>query len=77
MQGPGRAPARDQRQKRCASARINEAAAYALRIDVAEELARLATPGRITRLLDAGGELGKRLDFLIRELHRRGQHPGR
>jgi uncharacterized protein (TIGR00255 family) len=50
---------------------LNEAAAYALRIDVAEELARLgAHLDEITRLLDAGGELGKRLDFLIQELHR-------
>lgn len=50
---------------------LNEAAAYALRIDVAEELARLSAHlDEITRLLDAGGELGKRLDFLIQELHR-------
>ncbi len=38
---------------------------------MAEELARLApTSTRSTRLLQAGGELGKRLDFLIQELHR-------
>ncbi len=50
---------------------LNEAAAYALRIDVAEELARLgAHLDEISRLLLAGGELGKRLDFLIQELHR-------
>ncbi len=50
---------------------LNEAAAYALRIDVAEELSRLgAHLDEITRLLAAGGELGKRLDFLIQELHR-------
>ncbi len=50
---------------------LNEAAAYAMRIDVAEELARLgAHLEEITRLLQAGGELGKRLDFLIQELHR-------
>ena len=50
---------------------LNEAAAYALRIDVAEELARLgAHLDEISRLLQAGGELGKRLDFLIQELHR-------
>ena len=50
---------------------LNEAAAYALRIDVAEELSRLnAHLDEITRLLTAGGELGKRLDFLIQELHR-------
>ena len=50
---------------------LNEAAAYALRIDVAEELARLGSHlDEITRLLASGGELGKRLDFMIQELHR-------
>jgi uncharacterized protein (TIGR00255 family) len=50
---------------------LNEAAAYAIRIDVAEELARLkAHLDEITRLLKTGGEVGKRLDFLIQELHR-------
>jgi uncharacterized protein (TIGR00255 family) len=50
---------------------LNEAAAYAIRIDVAEELARLkAHLDEITRLLGSGGEVGKRLDFLIQELHR-------
>jgi uncharacterized protein (TIGR00255 family) len=50
---------------------LTEAAAYAIRIDVAEELARLgAHLDEITRLLRAGGEVGKRLDFLIQELHR-------
>jgi uncharacterized protein YicC (UPF0701 family) len=50
---------------------LNEAAAYAIRIDVAEELTRLAAHlDEIDRLLAAGGELGKRLDFLIQELHR-------
>jgi uncharacterized protein (TIGR00255 family) len=50
---------------------LNEAAAYALRIDVAEELGRLSAHlDEISRLLKAGGELGKRLDFLIQELHR-------
>ncbi len=50
---------------------LNEAAAYALRIDVAEELSRLSAHlDEISRLLEAGGELGKRLDFLIQELHR-------
>jgi uncharacterized protein (TIGR00255 family) len=48
-----------------------EAAAYAIRIDVAEELTRLASHlDEIERLLKAGGELGKRLDFLIQELQR-------
>jgi uncharacterized protein (TIGR00255 family) len=50
---------------------VNEAAAYAIRIDVAEELARLRSHlDEITRLLSAGGEIGKRLDFLIQELLR-------
>ena len=50
---------------------INEAAAYAIRIDVAEELARLrAHLDEIERLLKKGGEVGKRLDFLIQELLR-------
>jgi uncharacterized protein (TIGR00255 family) len=50
---------------------MNEAAAFAIRIDVAEELARLAAHlDEIERLLKAGGELGKRLDFLIQELQR-------
>ncbi len=50
---------------------LNEAAAYAIRIDVAEELARLrAHLEEIARLLKTGGEVGKRLDFLIQELHR-------
>ena len=50
---------------------LNEAASYAIRIDVAEELSRLASHlDEIERLLKAGGELGKRLDFLIQELQR-------
>lgn len=50
---------------------LNEAAAYAIRIDVAEELARLrAHLEEIARLLKKGGEIGKRLDFLIQELQR-------
>jgi len=50
---------------------LNEAAAYSIRIDVAEELARLRSHlDEIGRLLKAGGEVGKRLDFLIQELLR-------
>ena len=50
---------------------MGEAASYAIRIDVAEELARLgAHLDEITRLLTKGGELGKRLEFLIQELQR-------
>jgi uncharacterized protein (TIGR00255 family) len=48
-----------------------EAASYAIRIDVAEELARLGSHlDEIERLLTQGGELGKRLEFLIQELQR-------
>ena len=50
---------------------LSEATAFAIRIDVAEEITRLASHlDEIDRLLDTGGELGKRLDFLIQELHR-------
>lgn len=50
---------------------LTEATAYAIRIDVAEELTRLgAHLDEIERLLGKGGEVGKRLDFLIQELHR-------
>jgi uncharacterized protein (TIGR00255 family) len=50
---------------------LTEATAYAIRIDVAEELTRLAAHlEEIERLLKKGGEVGKRLDFLIQELHR-------
>ena len=50
---------------------VGEAAAYAIRIDVAEELARLRSHlDEIARLLKKGGEVGKRLDFLIQELLR-------
>lgn len=50
---------------------LTEATAYAIRIDVAEELGRLASHlDEIESLLGKGGEIGKRLDFLIQELHR-------
>ncbi|MGE4239092.1 YicC/YloC family endoribonuclease [Ramlibacter sp.] len=50
---------------------LTEATAFAIRIDVAEELTRLASHlDEIERLLKKGGEVGKRLDFLIQELHR-------
>jgi uncharacterized protein YicC (UPF0701 family) len=50
---------------------LTEATAFAIRIDVAEELTRLrAHLDEISRLLDKGGDIGKRLDFLIQELHR-------
>ena len=50
---------------------LTEATAFAIRIDVAEEITRMASHlDEIDRLLASGGELGKRLDFLIQELHR-------
>jgi len=50
---------------------LSEATAFAIRIDVAEELTRLASHlDEIERLLKKGGDIGKRLDFLIQELHR-------
>lgn len=50
---------------------LTEATAFAIRIDVAEELTRLHSHlDEISRLLTAGGDIGKRLDFLIQELHR-------
>jgi uncharacterized protein (TIGR00255 family) len=50
---------------------LGEAATYALRIDVAEEISRLkAHTAECAQLLAKGGELGKRLDFLIQEMHR-------
>lgn len=50
---------------------LTEATAFAIRIDVSEELTRLASHlDEIERLLGKGGEIGKRLDFLIQELHR-------
>lgn len=50
---------------------LTEATAFAIRIDVAEELTRLESHlTEIERLLKKGAEVGKRLDFLIQELHR-------
>ena len=50
---------------------LTEATSFAIRIDVAEELTRLGSHlDEIERLIKKGGEVGKRLDFLIQELHR-------
>ena len=50
---------------------LSEATAFAIRIDVAEEITGLdAHLDELERLLKKGGENGKRLDFLIQELHR-------
>ncbi len=44
---------------------------FAQRIDTAEELDRLTTHVQeIRRLLKEGGSIGRRLDFLVQELHR-------
>lgn len=48
-----------------------EVALFGIRIDVAEELSRLgAHLSEVRRVLDRGGACGKRLDFLMQELHR-------
>lgn len=48
-----------------------ELALFATKIDVAEELSRLGTHvAEVRRVLAAGGSAGKRLDFLMQELHR-------
>ncbi len=48
-----------------------EVAVFAVRIDVAEELARLITHlDEVERVLKTGGACGKRLDFLMQELNR-------
>ena len=48
-----------------------EATVYGIRIDIAEELSRLQAHLRETRhLLEKGGQLGKRLDFMMQELNR-------
>lgn len=48
-----------------------EIALYGIKVDVAEELNRLgAHLIEVRRVLKAGGPAGKRLDFLMQELHR-------
>ena len=48
-----------------------EIALFASKIDVDEELSRLRTHlTEMKRVLDKGGTVGKRLDFLMQELHR-------
>jgi uncharacterized protein (TIGR00255 family) len=50
---------------------LSEAAVLAERSDIEEEIVRLRTHvDRFLLLLDEGGELGKRLDFLLQELSR-------
>ena len=48
-----------------------EMALYGVKVDVDEELSRLALHlEEVLRILDAGGAAGKRLDFLMQELNR-------
>jgi uncharacterized protein (TIGR00255 family) len=48
-----------------------EVGVFAARIDVAEELARLVTHlDEVRRVVEKGGAVGKRLDFLMQELNR-------
>ncbi len=48
-----------------------EVGVFAAKVDVAEELARLITHlDEVARVLDKGGAVGKRLDFLMQELNR-------
>jgi uncharacterized protein (TIGR00255 family) len=50
---------------------LQEAAVLADRSDVSEELARLrAHVEHFRQILDAGGEVGKKLDFLLQEMNR-------
>ena len=50
---------------------LSEAAVLAEKSDVEEEIVRLRTHiDRFVSMLDEGGELGKRLDFLLQELNR-------
>lgn len=48
-----------------------EVTLYGIRIDIAEEIARLSTHLTETRhILKKGGQVGKRLDFMMQELNR-------
>jgi uncharacterized protein (TIGR00255 family) len=50
---------------------VEEAAILADRSDVHEELTRLEVHSReLRRMLDEGGEVGKRMDFLLQEMNR-------
>jgi len=50
---------------------LTEAAVLAEKSDIEEEIVRLRTHvDRFVAMLDGGGELGKRLDFLLQELNR-------
>jgi uncharacterized protein (TIGR00255 family) len=50
---------------------VQEAALWAARSDIQEELARLGAHGAQFRaLLDGGGAVGRQLDFVVQEMHR-------
>ncbi len=67
MQSVGAAADADAARERV----LQETVAYAMRIDVAEEISRLQSHvDAIRAIVAGGGEAGKRLDFLVQELHR-------
>ncbi|WP_347554826.1 DUF1732 domain-containing protein [Robbsia sp. KACC 23696] len=71
--GAGAAPASNTSLSRAdVEERIRqEVTVYGVRIDIAEELARLGAHLAETRhVLDQGGKVGKRLDFMMQELNR-------
>ena len=50
---------------------VQEAAILADRSDISEELSRLSThTTQLEQMLDTGGEVGKRMDFLLQEMNR-------
>jgi uncharacterized protein (TIGR00255 family) len=50
---------------------VQEAAIIADRSDIAEEIARLKIHcAQFAHLLDGGGEIGKKIEFLVQEMHR-------
>jgi uncharacterized protein (TIGR00255 family) len=50
---------------------LQEAALLADRADIEEEIVRLRTHvGQFVKILDDGGEAGKKLDFLLQEMNR-------
>jgi uncharacterized protein (TIGR00255 family) len=55
-----------------AIARIRqEVSVYGMRIDIAEEISRLEIHiAELIRILEGGGQVGKRLDFLMQEFNR-------
>lgn len=68
----GTAPASQALSRQEALERIRqEVTLYGIRIDVSEELSRLAAHLAETRqILKKGGQIGKRLDFMMQELNR-------